>query len=541
LDKAARTLVWKYSAGAGVTLAVFFGGLALGSWLWGMRASNSTAPLRLYARLEVAIAATALAYFGLLEVFRSFYPSLYQADAGAGTVLLFKIGLSLLLVFPPSFFMGGTLPAIGEFLARRSADFSRTAALIYGINTFGAALGVAAAAFLLIPGLGFRLTYAVAVCCSLAVGAVAWCLARDREGEAMDHPRGKAVEHAVSDTRTGRFVVPLVAFFSGFGVLALEVLWTRMFAQVHENSVYAYAMILGVVLTCLAVGAAASARLARLSWSPVRVLGLLMLLGSVALAFGPLCFMTATDGMKTITEIESWPRFVFRVFSMAFTGIGPVVLVLGTVFPFLMKAAGNGIIAPGRTLGSLLEAFGHVSMWRNNFVPGHEIVALVGQPELIPISAALTPPPQDLINAVKGLELEQMSPDMALPSPENLPFFYGGYLTASRDRFNAYPVNTDDRPVIEYQTPRTFRAAAGTNHIWYVSPDIAALTATLLEKIPLGDDPVLAERTKANRGFALAGLAFHRAMIHKALRNNGEAVVQWREFQKVWQDSAAEP
>jgi spermidine synthase len=61
----------------------------------------------------------------------------------------------------------------------------------------------------------------------------------------------------------------MVAFFSGFGVLALEVLWTRMFAQVLENPVHAFVMILVVVLNFLAAGAALSARLARQPWPPV--------------------------------------------------------------------------------------------------------------------------------------------------------------------------------------------------------------------------------------------------------------------------------
>jgi spermidine synthase len=66
---------------------------------------------------------------------------------------------------------------------------------------------------------------------------------------------------------------------------------------------------------------------------------------------------------------------------------------------------------------TMLEAFGHVSMWRNNIVPGHEIVALVGQPGLVPIAAAPGVPPENLINAVQGLLLEQTSPGMAAPFP----------------------------------------------------------------------------------------------------------------------------
>ncbi len=142
----------------------------------------------------------------------------------------------------------------------------------------------------------------------------------------------------------------------------------------------------------------------------------------------------------------------------------------------------------------------------------HEIVAFIGQPELVPIAAA--------------------------PFPETLPFFYGGYLTPSRDLFDAYPVNTDDRPVIEYETPRTFRAAAGRVKVWFVGPDIADLTAKLFEKCPLESDPILVLSTKANRGFARAELAFHRAMIDKVLR--AEDKTQWQQFQELWRESAAE-
>jgi len=46
-----------------------------------------------------------------------------------------------------------------------------------------------------------------------------------------------------------------ICFLSGFGFLALEVLWTRMFAQVLENSVYTFSAVLVILLLCLAAGA----------------------------------------------------------------------------------------------------------------------------------------------------------------------------------------------------------------------------------------------------------------------------------------------
>jgi len=137
-----------------ITLAVFFAGLAAGSWLFGKKSADTKNPLRLYAKLEVGIAVTGLIYYGLLELFYWIYPHLYRAELGSTAMLLSKSGLAFLLIFPPALFMGGTLPAIAEHLIRSLSSFGRTSALLYGINTIGAALGVGCAAFLLVPILG---------------------------------------------------------------------------------------------------------------------------------------------------------------------------------------------------------------------------------------------------------------------------------------------------------------------------------------------------------------------------------------------------
>ena len=45
----------------------------------------------------------------------------------------------------------------------------------------------------------------------------------------------------------GALPVLLPALISGFATFALQVLWNRAFAQVHENSMYAFAVIVAVV------------------------------------------------------------------------------------------------------------------------------------------------------------------------------------------------------------------------------------------------------------------------------------------------------
>ena len=340
---------------ASATLAAFFAGLAAGSWWWGARVEKSSNPLRLYALLEFGIALTALTYFIILKAFYAVYPHVYDPMAGPVQMISVKFLLALLLVFPPAFFMGGTVPAIARVLIRSRGLFGRKSAFIYGINTLGAAVGVSSAAFLLIPSLGFRFTYGLSVLLSLVVALISWQVSRRPHLRVTDPtPEAEEAKSAAEGPRYEHLAICLLCFFSGFTVLGLEVIWTRIFAQVHENSVYSFAIILTVVLVCLALGAWISAGLARLSKEPLRTLGILTIAGGSLLVLGPPLLMKATDGLRPVNTMEPWGEYVAGLFRMGFGGIGLVTIALGTVFPFLMKAVERTAEAPGRTLGRLL-------------------------------------------------------------------------------------------------------------------------------------------------------------------------------------------
>ncbi|MFU8848542.1 MAG: fused MFS/spermidine synthase [Opitutales bacterium] len=350
-------LLGNTSQAASVTLTAFFAGLAAGNWWWGRRIHRCRNPMRLYAQLEFGIAATALTYFILLALFKVSYSWVYQTIPGDAGLLAVKLGLSLLLVFPPAFFMGGTIPVIGQVAVRKLANFGWKASALYGVNTFGAAMGVAAAAFVMIPSLGFRLSYAVAVAITLCVGVVAWYASR-RAGEEAVSPavtiEEEPMEGGEAIPRAGQFAIGLLCFISGFVVLALEVAWVRIFAQVHENSVYSFAIILIVVLVCLALGAAISSFLARRSPRPLPMLGVLALLGGVFLVVGPSLIMQVTNNLEPVYALDAWSTHIQALFKMGFGGLGLTVIALGTVFPFLMKVAERGVRLPGRTLGWML-------------------------------------------------------------------------------------------------------------------------------------------------------------------------------------------
>lgn len=340
---------------ASATLAAFFLGLGVGSWWWGRRVSSTKRPLRVYALLEWGIAGSAILYFGLLLCFESFYPALYQMLGGTEWMLGAKLLLALLLVFPAAFFMGGTVPVIGQVMISNCRQFGRTAAWLYGLNTLGAAIGVWAAAFVLIPNLGFKMTYALTVLLSAAVGGVAWKLAK-QEVPAVLVENTALEEDAIGDRPGwwGRSALVGLCFFSGFVVLALEVVWTRIFAQVHENSVYAFAIILMVVLIGLGIGAGISSLVARFVKRPMLALAVMAVVGGSLLVIGPSLLMRVTKHLEPVHTMEPWAEYMQSSFKMAVGGIGFIVIALGTVFPFLMKVAERGLKMPGRMLGRLL-------------------------------------------------------------------------------------------------------------------------------------------------------------------------------------------
>jgi len=392
------------SHAAAATLSAFFAGLAAGSRFWGRRSGRTEDPLRVYAYLQAGIAATALLYFAVLGLFHLVYPPVYRAVGSGGLLLAIKFILALLLVFPPSFCMGGTIPVIGQFLIKDRGRFGTTSALLYGVNTLGAGLGAFLTGFYFPILLGFNMTCALAMVITGAVSAAAFLLSRRQsaaparaESSHARRSREREQKRLEKEARrlagTGdRWAINVLCFLSGFGVLTLEVLWTRLFAQIHENSVYSFASVLVIVLVCLALGALVASRLARSSFPPMQLLALLTIGGGIAIAVSPFLVMWLTGNLQEMNTRGPFLSYTFTLFLKGGASVGVVALVLGTVFPFLMKTEEKFAILPGDSLGRLsavntvgailgsflcgfvfLEAFG---MWRTmQFVAAAYLVA----------------------------------------------------------------------------------------------------------------------------------------------------------------------
>jgi len=330
------------------TLAAFFLGLAVGGHHWGNRVSRHDKPLRLYGILELCVAVCAAGYFFILDGYAWLYPYLF-ALFGDSRVLftMVKFLLSVIILFPPAYFMGGTLPVISQAAVSRMDQLGTKVSLLYAVNTLGAVTGVFLAGFILPPLLGFNGSYLAVMSVTSLVAVVAILAGKEQSCPVPAKP--------VSRKNTGDLLsLQLLAFLSGMAMLALQVLWGRMFAQVLQNSVYTFAIVLMMFLFSMALGGMLANRLMHSRLDPVSSMFILLLGGALLVSLTPFEFIRLSDNLHYIGGNEDWHGYVMHIMLDAFLLMGPALLLLGSIFPFLLKLSEKANLIAGETVGQLV-------------------------------------------------------------------------------------------------------------------------------------------------------------------------------------------
>ena len=325
-----------------MTLAAFFLGVSAGSWFIGTRADRVRRPLIAYAALEIGIAVTAVAGFvGLRAV----------QNGPAGFVFL----------LPPTILMGGTLPVAIRCLVSDATMLGRTGSRVHGVNTLGAAAGA------WLAGIHLPVWFGVAgsVCAAAGANALVAVFAIVTQRAASSAVEPSALDAPVPPVDAaarplGPGILLAVAAASGFFALALEVLWTRMFAQVLQNSVYSFAAVLVVFLLALAIGAGVAGRLGRLR-APEIVLASLLVISGALVAVTPPTLDSATDGLVYVGGSSGFVGYVIDVVRLAGMVLLPAGIALGAVFPFLLRLAQG--TTPHHRIGATVGRLAGISMF----------------------------------------------------------------------------------------------------------------------------------------------------------------------------------
>ena len=256
-------LVFGHTAYAVATvLAVFMAGLASGSAWLGRQSERWRRPLALYGWLELGVAATAALSLAGLAGVRAIYVAAYpHASDNAAVLLALRFVGSALVLFLPTFLMGGTLPVLVRGLTRTAAELGARLSRLYWINTAGAVAGTFVAGFLFLPALGLRWTLGIAVALNLAAGALALLLSRHESAQVgpVDTEGAEQLDaSAVEPPSLGASAKFYLICFAVVGATAMsyEIGWTRLLATQLGSSTYAFTLMLGTFLAGIVLGSA---------------------------------------------------------------------------------------------------------------------------------------------------------------------------------------------------------------------------------------------------------------------------------------------
>jgi spermidine synthase len=351
-----------------LVLALFMGGMAIGSWLCSRGSERWRNLLRGYAIAEGLIGLAAFAFHPVfVAATDSAYASILPALGGETSSTLFKWTLAGLLILPQSVLLGTTFPLMSAGLIRRyPAAPGESLAMLYFTNSFGAAIGVLASGFALIDALGLPGTVRLAGAVNLVLAAVVWTLAGD------EVPALPALAAGRGDPRFerpyGLFLA--VALLTGAASFAFEIGWIRMLSLVLGSSTHSFELMLCAFILGIACGGYWVRRRIDAIADPIRFLGVVLTtMGLLALATLPL-YGQMFGLMQLVMQALARTDAGYALFLVSSQGIAlaimfPATFCAGMTLPLItytLLRGGQGEKAIGavysaNTFGSILGVF----------------------------------------------------------------------------------------------------------------------------------------------------------------------------------------
>jgi len=353
-----------------LVLAIFMGGMALGSWWCGARSARWKNLLRGYALVEGIIGVTALVFHPLFDGYVQFsYTTLLPAIGDPAWVTAFKWSSAALLILPQSILLGMTFPLLSGALIRRYPDNpGATVSMLYFTNSIGAAIGVLVSGFVLIELVGLPGTIILAGVLNIALALIVWRLARSQAAEPQFSQPAMA-QTRYSERRWLAFFLAIAAF-TGAASFIYEIVWIRMLALVLGSSTHAFELMLSAFILGLALGGLwIKRRIDRIA-HPVRFLAIVQILMGALAASTLFIYNQSFDVMAWLVNNLSKDDAGYALFNLASHAIAAVIMVPTTflagmtlpllTYTLLQQGHGEksiGSVYASNTFGAIIGVF----------------------------------------------------------------------------------------------------------------------------------------------------------------------------------------
>ncbi len=354
-----------------LVLAIFMGGMALGSWICSKYSSGWKNLLLGYVVTEAIIGLCALFFQPAFAYTIEFsYTSVIPQLGNPSVVSAFKWTLSALMILPQSVLLGMTFPLMSAGILRLFPEKpGRSVAMLYFTNSIGAAIGVLVSGFMLIRLTGLPGTIRIAGMINILLALTIGFLIRKSRSE--DEPLEVKPGMALEARNPGRYrLFLLVSLVTGASSFIYEMGWIRMLSLVLGSSTHAFELMLSAFIFGLAFGGLWIQRRIDHLNSPVRYLAYVQVIMGLLALSTLLLYGNTFEVMQWIIKSLSKTDTGYALFNLSSSAIAmaimlPTTFCAGMTLPlitFLLIRKGYGersigAVYAANTIGAILGVF----------------------------------------------------------------------------------------------------------------------------------------------------------------------------------------
>ena len=313
-----------------LVLSAFLSGMGIGGYFWGKKSSITLWHLFAYIGVMGGIASFGITY-GI--------PLIYQATSCSWIAYI----VAIIVIFIPTFFMGGVLPILAEKTSQFSINKNRSLGQLYALETLGSVIGGLLTGFLLIKIWGQQGTVLFAIAIILLQTII--LLIRQQK---FDPTENGTISEVISspksntekDTETQKIwkIAPISTFMCGFLIVSMQAIWFRFFKVYFVNTSYTFATISSIVILGLFLGSwIFSATTQRINNKPKALYVVLLLMSFIA-TIG-LVLLINLPSLIMVPLATSQEDYFLRILVLpiisALLIIVPLTLLSGYCFPLI--------------------------------------------------------------------------------------------------------------------------------------------------------------------------------------------------------------
>ena len=331
--------------------------MSLGALLVGQRSERLRRPLLWYAGVEAAVGFIGLVFnYVYVDVSDAAYDTIFPALAGGWLLVVVKWLIAAVMILPQSILLGTTFPLMSAGATRVLRERTgRVLGLLYFANSFGAAVGVLFAGFVLLDRVGLPGTLATAAILNFiaaaAVGLGLWTAAPVRSVT----PNGNSPADA-----TPVELLLAVSFGTAVASFVYEIAWIRMLSLVLGSATHSFELMLSAFILGLALGAFWIRGRADAVGNPLALLGAVQwVMGTLAIATLPL-YIASFRWVATLLETfkqsnAGYSGFLAARYLICLLVMMPATFCAGITLPLITKMlmAGGGRVRGERAIGAV--------------------------------------------------------------------------------------------------------------------------------------------------------------------------------------------